>query len=393
MLPVALIEASESTRMVQSVTLHKHGKMEGIKVEDTPIENSIPDSHVEVEVYYCGLSFTDNYLRLGIMRNDIFPVIMGSECCGVVTGVGNGVRDLQVGQRVLCLRMQGGLFRHIVHVPQASCFVVPDAMSLRTAVSLGLNFVVAHLCLFEFGCPKRTNTIFMDSIGGGVGTAVIKLARTVPGVKIFGTASESKHKKLLSLGADRLYRHEDKYVDAVLEAYPKGVDLVINSGGGKHFDQDFRMLTPSGRLITIGTNSSALYPKAAAWGLIRPTWDSKLVRTVEMIKKNHTMVGINVGRLLQTYPKKIQFVLDRIFEMHSYGKITPCVHSIQPFERVVDGLAQLSERENCGKVLLAVDKKTDVWDAPVPASGAAFTLTGYLGRPECKDEKTGLDET
>ncbi|XP_049785979.1 quinone oxidoreductase-like [Schistocerca cancellata] len=276
-------------------------------VEDTPIENSIPDSHVEVEVYYCGLSFTDNYLRLGIMRNDIFPVIMGSECCGVVTGVGNGVRDLQVGQRVLCLRMQGGLFRHIVHVPQACCFVVPDAMSLRTAVSLGLNFVVAHLCLFEFGCPKRTKTIFMDSIGG--------------------------------------------------------------------------------------TNSSALYPKAAAWGLIRPTWDSKLVTTVEMIKKNHTMVGINVGRLLQTYPKKIRFVLDRIFEMHSSGKITPCVHSIQPFERVVDGLTQLCERENCGKVLLAVDKKTDVWDAPVPVSGPAFSLPGCFGRPECKDEQAGLDET
>ncbi|XP_049812504.1 uncharacterized protein LOC126259626 isoform X2 [Schistocerca nitens] len=167
----SVIPSTDLTRPVPSVTLTAHGSISRIKVTEAPLQKAICDDHVEVEVHYCGLNFTDHYLRLGIIRNRLFPVIMGSECSGIVTRVGNAVTDLQAGQKVLCLQMQGGLFRHVVHVQRKYCFLLPEDISLKDAVSLGLNFVVAHFCLYKFGCLANAEKVFMQSVAGSNSTA------------------------------------------------------------------------------------------------------------------------------------------------------------------------------------------------------------------------------
>ncbi|XP_049827531.1 synaptic vesicle membrane protein VAT-1 homolog-like isoform X2 [Schistocerca gregaria] len=173
-------------------------------VEDTPVPTKLQDDHIELAAFYHGLNFTDNYLRLGIIRNQDFPVIMGSECTGIIARIGANVHDLQEGDRVLCLRMHAGLFRRSLHVPRKYCYRLDDHVSLRNGLALGLNFVVAHTCLFELGRLKPGQVVFMTSVGGGVGTSVVQLARTVPNVTVMGTASESKHESAVPGDQPRL---------------------------------------------------------------------------------------------------------------------------------------------------------------------------------------------
>ncbi|XP_047115797.1 synaptic vesicle membrane protein VAT-1 homolog [Schistocerca piceifrons] len=187
---------------------------------------------------------------------------MGSECCGVVRRVGAGVDDLestevarwlrQAGRKVLCLWMQGGLFRRVVQVPRGHCFALPASATLTHSAALGLDCLVAYLCLFDLGRLRKAGVVFMQSLAGGVGTAVAQLARTVPLVTVLGTASESKHDKLWRLGVNGVYRHEEDYVERILSLYPEGVDVAIVRSGGAETEKFLRLLKPCGRLITIG---------------------------------------------------------------------------------------------------------------------------------------------
>ncbi|XP_049827862.1 synaptic vesicle membrane protein VAT-1-like [Schistocerca gregaria] len=379
---------SEENHMVPSVTLNGHGAMNRMKVEDSPLNNALKSDCVEVEVEYCGMNFTDNYLRLGIIRNYKFPVVMGSECCGIVTRVGNAITDLKAGQKVLCLKMQGGLFRRMVHVPRKNCFLVPADISLKDAIGLGLNYLVAHICLFELGCIKADDVIFMQSIAGGVGTAVTQLCQTVQNVKLLGTASESKFADLKSHGVDRVFRHDEDYVQEILKTYPEGIDIIINSNGGTDIERCFKMLKRCGTLILIGSNCTASYPKTKAWGMIRPTWDTQTVSSAELISKNHTVAGVNIGLLLQTEQEMMQAIVAKIFELRSSGKIEPRIHSVLPFEKVTEGMIELCERKNYGKIILDVKRKTATPDEP-DVSVAAETQT----QPLLAHEEQGQVET
>ncbi|XP_049785858.1 synaptic vesicle membrane protein VAT-1 homolog [Schistocerca cancellata] len=358
--PPAVMQCTEPTRLVKSVILTGHGGIQKVDVEDTPIPLRLQEDHVEVEVHYCGMNFTDNYLRLGIIKSNSFPVIMGSECAGIVTRTGSEATEFKVGEKVLCLQMQGGLFREMVHVQKKYCFKIPGNINLCHAVCLGLNFLVAHMCLFEIGKLKTTQIVFMQSIGGGVGTAVLQLAQTVPRVRILGTASEVKHEQLRNLGANRTYSHSDNYAQRVLDLNPYGVDIVINSNGGSDIDKCVEMLKPCGKLINIGSNSSATYPGNSVWGLLRPSWDAKAFCSSDVIRRAYTMTGLNIGKLLETDREKMQSVLTEIFELRSQGTISPRAHNVLPFGRVQDAMTQLCTRENYGKVVLVIRNSAEV---------------------------------
>ncbi|XP_049828547.1 synaptic vesicle membrane protein VAT-1 homolog isoform X4 [Schistocerca gregaria] len=325
-------------------------------VTEAALQKDVCDDHVEVEVHYCGLNLTDHYLRLGIIRNKLFPVIMGSECSGIVTRVGSAVTDLQEGQKVLCLQMQGGLFRHVVHVQRKYCFPLPEDISLKDAVSLGLNFVVAHFCLYKFGCLAKAEKVFMQSVAGGVGTALIQLAQTVDDVEVVGTASESKHEKLRSLGVKRVFRHDD-YETEILQNYPEGVDIVVNTNGGSDLEKCLKILRPVGKLVLLGSNSTATYSKYTSWGLMRPKWDGGSLSSADVVSKNYCIAGVNIGMWLDLHPEAVQRSLNEIFKLYSSGKIQPCIHAVLPFEDVAEGMTQLCRRENLGKVILEVKQK------------------------------------
>ncbi|XP_049827511.1 synaptic vesicle membrane protein VAT-1 homolog [Schistocerca gregaria] len=357
-------EPSFETYMEQAITLNGHGDLNRIKVEDAPVPEFIEDDLVEVEVFYCGLNFMDNYLRLGIIRNTDFPVIMGSECSGIAPASGYEVCDIEEGQRVLCLKMQGGLFHGIAQVPRKNCFPVPDNIRLIDAVGLGLNFLVAYLCLFDLARLRTGQTVFMQSIAGGVGTAVVQLARLVPLVKIVGTASVTKHEKLRALGVDRVFRHDENYVGQILEEYPGGADIVINTNGGVDIEKCLKLVKACGRLINIGSNSTAIYPKTKFWGLKRPSWDTRQISTTHMIKRNCAVIGLNVGDYLENDTKKVQKILTTVFQLYTREQIHPQIHSILEFEKVVDGMRQLCSRENCGKVILSVQDEAARLEVP-----------------------------
>ena len=86
---------------------------------------------VLIEIKAASLNFPD----LLIVQNKYqmkpaLPFVPGSEFAGVVQAVGDGVRHLQVGQRVACLSGTGGFGTHVV-VSAAGCVPLPVLLHKR----------------------------------------------------------------------------------------------------------------------------------------------------------------------------------------------------------------------------------------------------------------------
>ncbi|XP_049786538.1 synaptic vesicle membrane protein VAT-1 homolog [Schistocerca cancellata] len=333
-----------------TVVLYGHGDFDKVAVEDTPAPTKLEDDHIELAAFYHGLNFTDNYLRLGIIRNKDFPVVMGSECTGIIARIGANVHDLLEGDRVLCLRMHAGLFQRSLHIPRKYCYRLDDHISLRNGLALGLNFVVAHTCLFELGRLKPGQVVFMTSVGGGVGTSVVQLARTVPNVTVMGTASESKHESLLSLGINHVFRFGQSFMMKIL--FPRGADIVINSKGGSDIEECLYLLKPFGRLINIGSNNSVKSAINIPLPLQKPKWDGKNIRSASIVGRNYLMSGLDIGYHLENNRPKVQAILSHVFDLVGSQEIKPIIHTILPMERAAEGLKLLCKRENFGKVIL-----------------------------------------
>lgn len=53
---------------------------------------------VQVAVVVCGMNFSDLYTRQGLLRNFQPPLVLGTECAGLVMAVGASVTHIKVSR-------------------------------------------------------------------------------------------------------------------------------------------------------------------------------------------------------------------------------------------------------------------------------------------------------
>ncbi len=107
------------------------------------------------------------------------------------------------------------------------------------ACSLGLNYLTAYALLFTKANVTKGQTVLVHSAAGGVGTALIELAR-LSGVNVMGTASASKHKLVRKLGAEPIDYQSDDFVQVIQSKYPNGVDAAFDARGGHHLHRTLK---------------------------------------------------------------------------------------------------------------------------------------------------------
>ncbi|CAG2180132.1 unnamed protein product, partial [Oppiella nova] len=182
---------------MRAVVLTGFGGVKTVKVLKRP-EPQLSEGEVLIRVKACGLNFPDLMLRQGVIDNPPkakVPFIMGFECAGEIEAVGEGVTGLRVGDRVSAL-CESKAWAELVTVNAKYVYKIPAKMSFEDAVALTLNYAVAYALLFNVGNLKSDQTVFIHSVGGGVGQALAQLAKTVGNVTVIGTASKHKHESI-----------------------------------------------------------------------------------------------------------------------------------------------------------------------------------------------------
>lgn len=281
-----------------------------------------------------------------LQRQGFYPpppgasALLGLECAGEVIEVGAAVHGWRVGERAMALLPGGGYAEEAV-VDAGSAMHVPDAFSDEEAGALPEVYLTAYLNIFMLGEPPAGGSVLVHGGGSGVGTAAINLCRAA-GLRIVVTAgSAEKCQRCLALGAAAAINYRDgDFADAVRAATDgRGVNVVLDSIGGRYLASNLAALAVDGHLVIIGLMGGARAElDLATLMLKRVQIVGSTLRTRSATDKATIVAGF----------------LDSFGPALAAGRIRPVIDRVLPLEQAAEAHRLIKASEHFGKVVLRV---------------------------------------
>lgn len=321
----------ETLRLMRAARIHEFG-VENLVVEEVPDPNVAPDE-VLVRLAAASLNFRD--LRMVAGQYDPrqpLPLIPCSDGAGVVEAVGSGVAGMagvEIGDRVapcfapywqagepereLIRRTLGGplpgTLAEKVAVPASGVVKIPDALSYEHAATLPCAAVTAWSALVTMGNVRAGETVLVQGTGG-VSLFALQIAK-IHGARVIATSSsDEKLERARKLGADELinYRRDPDWGKTAKKStfQARGVDHVVEVGGGGTLEQSLRAVRSGGQIHLIGVLSGT----------------SSKLQLLPIVMNNVRVQGVLVGHresfaaLMQAVTESdLAPVIDRTFEL------------------------------------------------------------------------------
>jgi NADPH2:quinone reductase len=241
--------------MTHAIRVHEHGGPEVLTWDEVEVGDPGP-GEVRVRQTAVGLNYIDVYGRTGLYPPDELPFIPGMEGAGVVTAVGEGVRDLKVGRRVAYAGPIGAYAEERL-VAADRVVRIPDGVSDETAAAIMLKGMTAQYLLRRTYEVGPDTTLLFHAAAGGVGMIACQWAASL-GATVIGTVG-SAGKALIarSHGCTYVINYREEDVVAKVQEYTKGagVDVVYDSVGKDTFPTSLDCLKPLGMWVSFGQSS------------------------------------------------------------------------------------------------------------------------------------------
>ena len=176
----------------------------------------------------------------------------GVDAAGEVQALGEGVTDLEPGDRIM-VRARG-CFAEYVAVDAALATPIPQHLSWEQAAAIPISYVTAWEALIQFGRLKAGEWLLIAGASSGVGVASLQAAKYL-GARVIGVSGAAeKLEKLRALGLDvGICARGEDFSARVREATGgKGADLAVNLVGGSAFGACMNSLGNFGRLAVVG---------------------------------------------------------------------------------------------------------------------------------------------
>ena len=220
-----------------------------------------------VRVRACAVNPIDTYVRAGTVAMPLpFPFVVGCDLAGEVVAVGGEVDGLRPGMRVWGsnqgLLGRQGTCAELAAVDARWLARTPDGVSDRDAAAAALVSITAHLGLVDNACLSVGETIFVNGGSGGVGSAVVQIAKALGGRVIASAGTPAKCERVRQAGADAVVDyHRRDMVEAVRALAPEGVHVYWETLREPDFDQAVAMLGEGGRMVIMaGRDARPAFP-------------------------------------------------------------------------------------------------------------------------------------
>ncbi len=276
--------------MTKAIRIHANGGPEVMRWEDFELPRP-GAGEVRIRHTAISLNFSDVNVRRGgfyLAQPLRFPVILGNEAAGVVTELGSGVQDVELGDRVAYVGSGGpfyestGAYAEERNIP-ASCLIkLPDRISDHQAAALMLKGLTASMIINRVFRPKQGDAILIHAVASGVGLILCQWAKHL-GSTVVGTVGSAEKAALAQArGCDHpiLYRDTD-FVGAVRKFAPEGVGAVFDGVGKDTFMASLDCVRPFGMLVNYGNASGHVPPldllllaKKGSLSVSRPAFSS-----------------------------------------------------------------------------------------------------------------------
>ena len=218
---------------MRAVGLRTFGGPEVLEVVELP--EPVPgEGEVRVRVAAATVNPTDVGLRDGRRAEALAefppPWVPGMELAGVIDAVGPSA-GFEVGDRVMAivlpLRREGGAQAEQVVVPAASVAPIPAGATVEQAATVPMNGLTVRRAL-DILALEPGATLAVTGAAGAVGGYAIQLGK-LAGLTVVADAAQADEALVRGLGADVVVPRGEGCVAAIREAFPDGVDAVLDA--------------------------------------------------------------------------------------------------------------------------------------------------------------------
>ena len=248
------------------------GVNQPLQFKDVP--DPVPGAgEVVVRIAAAALNHRDCWIQKGQYAGLKFPVIPGSDGCGTVAALGEGVDATWQGKEVIInpgldwgdspaaqagkFRILGlpddGTFAEKVRVPASALVEKPAHLRTAQAAALPLAGLTGFRALFRRARLRAGERVLISGVGGGVALFALQYA-VAAGARVFVTSgSEEKIRRAVELGAAGGANYQsDKFVETLKEQAGGLFDVIVDSAGGEGFGKLIDLAAPGGRIVFFG---------------------------------------------------------------------------------------------------------------------------------------------
>jgi NADPH:quinone reductase len=240
----------------RAVVIEGKGDVDVLRIGEIAVRPPGP-GELLVEIAAAGLNRADVLQRRGFYPAPpgVPANVPGLEYAGTVVELGEGASDFAAGDRVMGIVAGGGMASHVV-VHAREAIRVPDGMALTDAAAIPEVFLTAYDALFVQASLGMGMTVLLHSLGSGVGTAALQLARAVSARALGTSRTQDKLARCVSLGlaaGDGMLVGDKRFAGFVAERTEgRGVDVILDTVGAAYLSENVAALANRGTLVVIG---------------------------------------------------------------------------------------------------------------------------------------------
>ncbi len=340
---------------MKAVIFNEFGDSGVLRCTDVPDPAPGP-GEVLVELHRAAINHVDLDVRSGVSRFGFtLPHILGIEGAGDVVAAGAGVDEALLGERVaiyyikhcgscqycfagqqnLCDQRQlfgehiPGTYAEKIVIPAGNCLRLPQGVSYEAGAASVVVFGTAWHALISTAQLRPGETVLIHSVGGGVASAALQIAKLAGTFVIVTASSDEKLERAREHGANLTinYRNADVFKTVDEWTYGRGVDVVFDTVGGATFKESMFHMAPGGRLLSIGAHAG----------------EHTDLDLIELFRRHVSLMGSHTQTKREA---------DEVLSLIARGMLHPYIWRTYPLDRAPDAHEALASREHYGKILL-----------------------------------------
>jgi NADPH:quinone reductase-like Zn-dependent oxidoreductase len=327
--------------------------IESLKINDAKV-SALGAHQVRIAVKATSINFRDLLVCKGLYNPNLKkPAVPLSDGAGEIVEIGTDVKRVKVGDRVMGAFMprwisgppnedvvrlalggggDEGMLAQFVVLDEDSVVEIPAHLSFEEAATLPCAAVTAWHALFEDDCLKPGQTVLTQGTGG-VSLFAIQFAQVAGAHLISTSGSEEKIAKLKEMGVVNTinYRQTPGWGKQTLKLTAmKGVDHIVEVGGGGTLGESFKAIKIGGHIALIGVLTGA----------------QNEVNPMSILMKSIKLQGVYVGS---------RHMFESMNATISLHKIKPVIDRVFDFEEAQDALRYMESAQHFGKIVIRVN--------------------------------------
>ena len=248
---------------MKAIILDEHGTVDRFKLSEIPNPIVFP-GHVILKVRASSVNPVDCKIRNGMLAGigPELPGVLHGDVAGVISEVGEGVEDFQVGDEVYgCIGGFKGMPGVLCEYALADARLLskkPISLSMKEAAVLPLIGITAWNALIDRGQLSEGKRVLVHAGTGGVGHFALQLAKAM-GAEVHTTISSPVKEDLaLQMGADCAINYSQVTPEQYVKEFTEGIgyDLVFDTVGGICLDQSFEAAKEYGTVVSIAARAN-----------------------------------------------------------------------------------------------------------------------------------------